>query len=377
MNASAFMAFIFVAMTVAATAAAPALADQEVELQTLGRFDGWRDNPLIGTGLVVGLAGSGDSTRSDITRQALVNTYGRLGLTVPEDAISSRNVAVVIVSARLPASANVGDQIDVTVSSAADARSLAGGVLLMTPMMGPDGQAYALAQGPLLTGGFGFDSQLNVQQRNYPTTARIEGGATVEAAVNAQLLSESGQLRFLLDQPSHTTAARVSDAINARFQDPIAVARNADEVTIRFAGHRDNLTRFVAEVENLRVAPERLPRIVINERTGTVVAGGDVTISSVVISQGDIRVSIIADTEVSQPFLVDAGRGDGVRSLTVTNTDLEVVSGENTVVASFPNTAVADLIQGLSEAQVDTRRIISILQAIKAAGALNAEIVVQ
>ena len=355
--------------------AAPVLA-QDVELRALGRFDGWRENALIGYGIVVGLAGSGDSPRSAVTRQALRNVYSRLGTTVSEADISSRNVAVVIVSANLPASANVGDRISVTVSSAGDARSLAGGVLLMTPLLGPNGQSYALAQGSLVTGGYSFESDLNLQQRNYPTTARIEGGATVEAPVQARLLNDAGELTFLLSEPNHSTASRAAEAINDRFQAPIATAVNADEVRIRFLGAADSATAFIASVESVRVTPNRTPRIVINERTGTIVAGGDVTISSVVISQGDVRVTVVAENYASQPSFI-SGFASDVASLVVTNTELEVSSGENDVVASFPNTTVADLVEGLSHAHVDTRRMISILQAIKTAGALHAEIVVQ
>lgn len=368
---------LFLVLASALTLSGQALAaSDQVPLNALGRFDGWRENALIGYGIVVGLAGSGDSARNGVTRQALSNVYSRLGATVSQDDISGRNVAVVIVSARLPASANVGDQIGVTVASAGDARSLAGGVLLMTPLLGPDGRAYALAQGPLIAGGYSFDSELNLAQRNYPTTARIEAGATVEQAVQARLLNADRELVFLLSEPNHATAARASAAINDTFGSPIATALGADEVRIRYRGADEHLTQFVAWIEAVTVQPARTPRVVINERTGTIVAGGDVTISSVVIAQDDIRVTITSDVYASQPAFI-SGFASDVSSLLVTNTELEVRSGEDTVVASFDNTTIADLVQGLSEANVDTRRTISILQAIKAAGALNAEIVVQ
>jgi flagellar P-ring protein precursor FlgI len=349
---------------------------EPVAIKGLGRFAGWRDNALIGYGIVVGLAGSGDTTRSAVTRQALRNVYSRLGASVSEDDISSRNVAVVIVVASLPPSASVGDRIAVTVSSAGDARSLAGGTLLMTPLSGPDQHVYALAQGPLLAGGDNFESQFNLRQRNYPTTARLEDGATVEAAVNANLVSDDGSLGFLLDQPDFTTANRIADAINARFGTNTAWAKSAEEVRIRYSDASDRLTGFLASVETLSVEPDRTPRVVVNERTGTVVAGGDVTIDSVVVSQGDVRVTVTAQTDASQPAFIAGYRGD-IRSLIITNTNLDVDRSSNNVVARFPNTTVADLVQGLGAAHVDTRRLISILQAIKQAGALNAEIVVQ
>jgi flagellar P-ring protein precursor FlgI len=349
---------------------------QDVPLKGLGRFSGWRENALIGYGLVVGLAGSGDSSRSQVTRQTLNNVYSRLGVTVSEDDINSRNVAVVVVVAKLPASANVGDSIPVTVSSAGDARSLAGGTLLMTPLLGPDQRPYALAQGPLLTGGDSFESQLNLNQRNYPTTARLEDGATIETEVDANLLGADNTVGFLLHTPSFTTAKRAASAINSMFGAEIAWAKGADEIRIRYDAGPEDLIGFLADLENVAIRPDQLPRIVINERTGTVVAGGDVTISSVVISQGDIKVEVTSDSYASQPSFI-SGFANDVRSLIVTNTQLDVSRGGNDVVASFPNTTIADLVRGLSAAKVDTRRIISILQAMRSAGAVHAEIIVQ
>jgi flagellar P-ring protein precursor FlgI len=356
-------------------AATPASA-QAVPISTLGRFDGWRDNALIGYGIVTGLAGSGDTRQNEVTRQALRNVLSRLGTSVTDDQISSRNVAVVIVTARLPASANVGDRIDANVSSIGDARSLAGGTLLMTPLLGPDGQPYALAQGALVTGGYNFRSDLNREQRNYPTSANLEGGATIERAVNASIVGPDGAVRFLLTDPDFGTAQRVADAVNARFGARIAEARNADEVRIAYSGSRGDLTGFAAAVQSVLVEPTRTARVVINERTGTVVAGGDVLISSVVISQGDIRVTVTGQRDASQPSFID-GFATNVRSLVVTNTRMEVEEGANDAVVNFPNTSVADLVQGLSRAHVDTRRTIAILQAIKAAGALHADLIVE
>ncbi|HWU96233.1 MAG TPA: flagellar basal body P-ring protein FlgI [Sphingomonas sp.] len=355
--------------------AAPALA-QMVPLKGLGRFDGWRENALVGYGLVTGLAGSGDTRRSVVTRQALRNVLSRLGTSVTESDISSRNVAVVMVTAVLPPSANVGDRIDVTVSSIGDARSLAGGTLIMTPLLGPDQHTYALAQGPLLVGGYRFDSELNQQQRNYPTTALLQGGATIEAAVESTLLHGGNEVSFLLSRPSFSTSQRIAEQINAQFGYGTATARNADEVRIRYSGGAGELTGFIARLENVAVAPDISPRVVINERTGTVVAGGDVMISSVVIAQGDIKVTVTAENIASQPTFL-GGFASDVRSLVVTNTKLEVDQGSSDRSFRFPNTSVADLVQALSRAHVDTRRMISILQAIRTAGALHAEIIVQ
>lgn len=348
---------------------------QQVPLSSIGRFAGWRENSLIGYGLVSGLAGSGDTRRSEVTRQALKNALSRLGTAVTEDQISSRNVAVVMVVAKLPPSANVGDRLDVTVSSVGDARSLAGGTLLMTTLMGPDQRVYALAQGSLLVGGHSFEADLNSQQRNYPTTAILQGGATVERPVEASILGANGTISFLLNDPNFMTASRIASSINSRFGSNVAEAHNADEIRITFNGPPSQLTSFAAEIQSVTVEPDRAARVVINERSGTIVAGGDVMISSVVISQGDIRITVTGDRQASQPSFI-GGIANDVRSLVVTNTRLDVDEGSDAVV-SFPNTTVADLVQGLSQARVNTRRTISILQAIKAAGALHAELVIQ
>lgn len=349
---------------------------QDVPLKALGRFDGWRENALIGYGIVTGLSGSGDTSRSEVTRQALSNVLSRLGTSVSEQQVRSRNVAVVIVTATLPPSANPGDRIDAVVSSIGDARSLAGGTLLMTPLLGPDQRPYALAQGSLTVGGHDFEANQNRQQRNFPTTGVLAGGATVEFPVDAQLMKANGEISFLLNDASFTTAERVAASINGISGPGTAWVRNADEVAIRPPGGVATLPRFVASIENLRVRPDALDRIVINERTGTIVAGAEVRISSVVISQGDIRVTVKSENYASQPSFI-GGFANDVSSLIVTNTTLDVDEGTDDTVATFPNTTVGVLVEGLSRAGVGTRRIVSILQAIKAAGALHAEIVVQ
>lgn len=364
------------ALLLGALMLAPAALAQQVPVKGLGRFEGWRDNALIGYGLVTGLSGSGDTRRSGVTRQAMRNILSRLGTNVSDDQISSRNIAVVMVTAVLPPSANVGDHIDVTVSSIGDARSLAGGTLIMTPLLGPDQRTYALAQGPLLVGGYRFESELNQQQRNYPTTAVLPDGATIETAVESRIVAGNGELSFLLTDPSFSTAQRIAEQINVRLGRNAARALNADEVRIGFSGGAGEVAPFIATIENVLVEPDTQPRIVINERTGTVVAGRDVMISSVVIAQGDIKVTVTAENMASQPGFI-SGFASDVRSLIVTNTKLEVSQGTADASFRFPNTSVADLVQALTRARVDARRMISILQAMKAAGALHAEIIVQ
>lgn len=354
--------------------ASPAAADQ-VRIKDLGRFLGWRDNALVGYGLVTGLAGSGDTSRSPVTQLALKNVLGRLGANVPPELVQSRNVAVVVVTATLPPSANVGDRIDVAVSSVGDARSLVGGTLLMTPLLGPDQRSYALAQGPLVVGGYRFDSNYAREQKNYPTSGILPGGATVEAKVKSDLLGAQNALTFILKEPDFVTAERVEAGINAALGFGTARVLDASAVTIDTRPGED-IYRLIARIQGVAISPDALARVVINERTGTIVAGGGVQISSVVISQGDIKISVTVDNQASQP-VVFGGNSADVRSLVVTNTRLEVTTPARDAVVQFPNTTVADLVTGLSRVHVDTRGMIAILQAIRAAGALHADIVVQ
>ncbi|MFC4291062.1 flagellar basal body P-ring protein FlgI [Sphingorhabdus arenilitoris] len=346
-----------------------------VRLKDLGRFDGWRDNPVVGYGIVTGLSSSGDSPRSQVTKIALKNALARLGMEIDSSQIQSRNVAVVMVTATLPPSANVGDRLDVTVNSIGDARSLAGGTLLMTPLKGPDGQVYALAQGPLVIGAYSFQADQNVSQKNYPAAGTLPNGATVERSVSANLENIPGSIRYILRDPDFSTAEAVARSINFEFSAPIASVVSADLVSISTENWKAAINSLLVRIENVRVTPQSVSRIVINERTGTVVAGGNVTISDVVIAQGDIKVTVEIDNSASQPNIFGGFVRDG-SGFVVTNTKLSV-SEEKDIVYRAPGSTVADLVQGLSKAKVSTRTMIAILQAMKAAGAVHADIVVQ
>jgi flagellar P-ring protein precursor FlgI len=346
---------------------------QTVRVKDLGRFMGWRENALVGYGIVTGLAGSGDSPSSAVTRDALKNVLSRMGANITTDEVHSRNVAVVMVTAVLPPSAHMGDRIDATVSSVGDARSLVGGTLLMTPLVGPDQRPYALAQGTLVVGGYRFDAQLNRQQKNYPTSGVLAGGATIETPASASLVNADGEITFILQDADATTAERVKDGINGTLGRRVAHVLDAATVGIDARGAGSDIYGFVAQVENVAVTPDARAVIVVNERAGTVVAGGGVQISSVVISQGDIKVSVSQDNDAAQPFMSGDSYGHG---LYVASKKLEAVQDQDAVVR-LPNTTVADLVQALTQAHVDTRGIISILQSIKTAGALHADIVVQ
>ncbi len=354
-----------------------AAAAESIRVKDLGKLRGWRENPLVGYGIVTGLAGTGDSPTSRVTRQTLANVLSRFNLTVPAEQVQSRNVAVVLVSASLPPFAREGDTLDVTVTSAGDARSLAGGSLLLAPLKAANGKVYALAQGPLSIGGYRYDANGNVVQKNHPTVGAIPGGATVEVGVETQVLGSEQHLTFILADPDFTTAERIAAAVNAQLGAGLAQARDAQGVDVQVPeADRARLVQFVARLENVAVEPDRRARVVVNERTGTVVAGGDVRIAPVSITHGDIKVSIAEQNSASQP--VGAWRsGPGVQSLVVTNTQVEV--NEPGVAGHLPpgDDTVADLVQSLARLKTSSRDIIAILQAIKAAGALRAELVIQ
>lgn len=353
-----------------------AAATQAMRAKDLGKLQGWRENALVGTGIVTGLAGTGDSPTNRTTRQALANVMAQFNLTVPSEQVQSRNVALVMVSAALPTFAREGDTLDVTVTSIGDARSLVGGNLLLTPLKGANGRVHALAQGGLSVGGYRYDANGNVVQKNHPTVGSVPNGATVEVGVQAQMLSVANQLTFVLTEPDYTTASRLADAINRQIAPGLAHARDASGIDIAVPpDQQDRLVAFVARIESVAVEPDRRARVVINERTGTVVSGGDVRISKVAISHGDLKVSVTNHTRVSQPAFLSRP-GPGVRTAVVTDTQVDVseATGPAFVAAE---TSVADLVQSLARLKTHTRDIISILRAIKAAGALHAELVVQ
>ncbi len=366
---------ILMLLVLACTCAAAA-RDAPMRVKDLGKVQGWRENVLVGTGIVTGLAGTGDSPANRATRQALSNVLSQFSLTVAPEQVNSRNVAVVMVSASLPAFAREGDTLDVTVTSTGDARSLAGGNLLLTALRAPNGRTFALAQGALAIGGHRYDANGNMVQKNHPTAGAIPNGATVEAGMAPWQPGARAQVTFVLAEPDYTTASRVAGAINAQVGAGIARARDASGIEIDLpASAQQDLVSFLARVENVAVDPDRRARVVINERTGTVVAGGDVRISRVAISHGDLKISIATQNSVSQPAYL--GRtGPGVATAIVSNTQVDVEEPTGVGFLTGAGT-VSDLVQSLARMKTSTRDIISILRAIKSAGALHAELIVQ
>lgn len=347
-----------------------------VRIKDLGRVDGWRDNPLIGYGLVTGLAGSGDSARSKATSQSIANMLSQFNINLASDQVTSRNVAAVMITGTLPPFARPGDKVDLNVTSIGDARSLLGGTLLLAPLKGPDGRTHALAQGPISVGGYKYDANGNLVQKNHPTVGSIPSGATVEVGVPTTVVKH-GLVQLILAEPDYATASRIARAINAHFGSQTAQPHDASSIDIRVDPVRqENLVSFLTSVESLSIEPDQRARVVINERNGTVIAGGDVRISSITISHGDMKVSINTENMVSQPLLV-AHTGPGIRTEVVQNSQIEVQEVRDGMVITSGSNSVADLVRMLTKVKTSTRDIISILQGIKAAGALHAELIIQ
>lgn len=348
-----------------------------IRIKDIGKMAGWRENALTGYGIVTGLAGTGDSSRNKATRQSIANMLSRFDMSIVADDVQSRNVAAVMVTASLSPFARAGETIDVTITSIGDARSLVGGALMLAPLKGANGRIYALAQGPLSVGGYKYDMNGNVVQKNHPTVASVPGGATIEVGVSADVTNGGQSVTFVLAEPDYTTATRVAAAINDTLGAGLALARDASGIEVQIPeARRASVTDFLTALENVTVEPDRRARVVINERTGTVVSGGDVRISRVVVSHGELRVSILTDNSVSQPLLVSQV-GAGVRSARVANSRVDVEEGGETGYVAATSNTVGDLVQSLARLKTNTRDMISILRAVKAAGALHAELVVQ
>lgn len=348
-----------------------------VRLKEIARAEGVQDNALIGYGLVVGLAGSGDTNRNHATLQSVANTLSHFGVNVSTDDLNSRNVAAVMVTATLPAFAESGQKLDVSVASVGDARSLGGGTLLLTPLDGPDGQVYALAQGAISVGGYKVQSHGNLEQKNHPTAGLVPEGATVQRSAPLGALGPGGSINLILYQPDFTTASRVAQAVQRSLPGVEASAAHAGKVVVHFS-QPGSAVQNIAALENVMVQPDQVARVVVNERTGTVVSGGDVQLASVTISQGDLRVSIKTDYLVSQPgdgVFVDPSRN--IRTAIVPQTRIKVNEDEARMVQLPTGATVADLISALRAIHLSTRDVITVLQSIKAAGALRGELLIQ
>ncbi|MCQ8780919.1 flagellar basal body P-ring protein FlgI [Aurantimonas sp. MSK8Z-1] len=344
-----------------------------VRIKDITDVKGVRANQLVGYGLVIGLQGTGDSLRNaPFTEQSLQSMLDRMGVNVRDGKPRSRNVAAVMVTAELPAFIGTGSRVDVTVSSLGDASSLMGGTLVMTPLYGADGEIYAVAQGPLAVTGFTSAGETEKLTQGVPTTGRIANGALVEREVPGTFNDQN--MAIELRNPDFATTIRIVDTINAysrgRWGKP--VAREADWRTIQLARPaKISSTRFIAEIGMLKVAPDQAAKVVIDERTGTVVIGADVQISTVAVTHGNLTVRITEQPAVSQPAPLSNGQ------TTVTSETVIDAQQDGGTLAIVGGADLETVVRGLNRIGLKPTGIIAILQAIKTAGALQADLVVQ
>lgn len=342
---------------------------REAHIRDVAEIEGVRENQLIGYGLVVGLQGTGDRQQTYFTVQTLANTLQRLGVQTPTGTMIVKNVAAVMVTARLPAFTQPGMKIDITVSSVGDAKSIEGGVLLLTPLRGADGQIYAEAQGALTTGGYSEQAAGNVREVNYPTVGLIADGAIVERAVTFDLHGMR-TLSFLLRNADFTTAREMTDAINHEFNSPVATLMNGREIDVdtRATG-MSSIPRLISRIQDLSVRVQTQARVVVNERTGTIILGGDVLLSPVSVLHGGLQVQV--DTVLTA---TQAAPGSSAAPAILSNTTVNVQDREAKSIRLGNGADVEELVKGLHAIGATGHDIISILEAIKTAGGLQADL---
>ena len=361
---AAFVAMLMVLMPVEAFAFS--------RVKDLVDVEGIRDNMLVGYGLVVGLNGSGDSLRNaPFTQQSLQTMLERLGVNTRGETMQTKNVAAVMVTANLPAFSSQGTRIDVSVSAMGDAKSLQGGTLVVTPLFGADGNTYALAQGPITVGGFSASGKASSVTRNVPTAGRIANGAIVERQTRFRLSSEH-TLKLSLHNPDLTTAMRIAEAIDRYIGTNVATATDPANVQLTVpASYPKGVVGLLADVEQLKVNPDEAAKVIIDEQSGVIVMGKDVRISTVAIAQGNLTIRVTETPQVSQP----APFSRTGTTTTVPRTQIQVDDSHgNKMAVLSQGVSLQKLVDGLNALGVGPRDIISILQAIKAAGALQAEI---
>ncbi len=350
----------------------PATAEAQARIKDISSFEGVRDNLLIGYGLVVGLDGTGDDLDSSVfTRESLIGMLQRLGVNARDEDLDTDNVAAVMVTANLPAFARQGSRIDVDVSALGDSESLLGGTLLVTPLLGADGEVFAVAQGPVQIGGFSAQGNAQEVTKGVPTAGRIPNGAIIEREIGFEL-RQLDAVKLSLRNPDFTTAQRVAEAINAYVGAAAAASLDSGTVQLRVPErYRGNMVAFLTDIEQLPIRTDQPAKVVIDERSGVIVMGEKVRISTVAIAQGNLTIRVTETPQVSQPNAFSE-TGDTV---VVDRTEIEVdEDGERRLGIVSSGVSLQELVNGLNALGVGPRDMITILQAIKAAGALQAEI---
>lgn len=341
---------------------------QAERIKDIAHFEGVRDNQLIGYGIVIGLDGTGDKGTAAV--QGIVNMLKRMGLTINSADLKSKNIAAAIVTATLPAFAKPGTKADALVSTIGDAKSIQGGTLLLTPLKGPDGTVYALAQGPVSIGGFAAEGEGAKAQKNHPAAGKIPEGVTIEREPQF-VLGNGDSIRLFLNNADFTTAHAVAEQINKQLQGNYAVPADSSSINLAIPDpYQTAPVRFITKIETLDVKIDMPARIVINERTGTIVIGDNVTISPVAIAHGSLAVEIREVPDVSQP-LPFAPRG--AETVTVPRTEISIEEQQGSLV-QVSGVTLGEVVRALNALGVTPRDLISILQALKAAGALSAEL---
>lgn len=348
----------------------PAAANSRIK--DIASFEGVRDNILVGYGLVVGLNGTGDDLRKSVfTRESLVGMLERLGVNARDNRLEVNNIAAVMVTATLPPYARQGTRIDVNISTIGDASNLLGGTLLVTPLIAADGEVYAVAQGPVAASGFSAQGAAASVTRGVPTAGRISNGGIVEREIDFKM-TEMESVKISLRNPDFTTARRVAQAINAFLGQPIA--QPLDPATVRMAlpqQYANNAVGLITDIEQLRVSPDYIAKVVIDEKSGVIVMGENVRISTVAIAQGNLTIRITETPQVSQPNPF----AQGGETVVVPRTQIDIEEDANRRLTVMPSgVTLQELVDGLNALGVGPRDMISILQAIKASGALQAEI---
>src|SRR5579884_384693 len=348
------------------------LSAEAVRIKDIAQVEGVRENSLIGYGLVIGLNGTGDKSGTTFTVQTLTSMLNKMGITVDPLLVKVKNVAAVMVTAKLPPFVKSGSRIDVVVSSLGDATSLQGGTLLLTPLRGPDQQVYAVAQGPISIGGFIGGKDGDSIQKNHPTAGRVAEGALVEKEVGFAFVNKD-RLNILLRQQDFTTALRISRAINTQLgMEASATAVDSGTVTLQVPEeYKGRLVELLAAIEGVDVTVDLPARVVVNERTGTIVMGDQVKISDVAVSHGNLTIRVKTEYQVSQP---PPFAPKGSETIVVPQRQTEVKEEEAKILVLKGGTTIGEVVRGLNAIGVTPRDLIAILQAIKAAGALQAEL---
>ena len=342
---------------------------EAARLKDMASVKGVRSNQIIGYGLVVGLRGTGDKAGARFTTQSLRSLLAKMGIALDPNAIRVANVAAVMVTADLPPFARSGAEIDAVVSSIGDAQSLEGGMLLMTPLLGNDGEIYAIAQGAVAVGGFSVEGGGASVSQNHPTVGTLVGGAIVEREVAYSLVGRD-QFEISLHNPDFTTAQRTASRINEAFKAPVASARDSGTLDLTIPeAFRNNVVGFLARVETLDVTPDKAARIILNERTGTIVMGDRVRVSTVAVSHGNLTVIVNRTNQVSQPAPFGGGQTTRLQ-----NTEIEAFEEQANLSVIEDTVTIGELVRALNAMGTTPTDLISIIQAIKASGALAADV---